>query len=262
MEPLGLGTMGIHESNTSSASTISFTSVRKGRLNSGGHFRFGGVGLLHGQVRKSIPNQPLISSYVLMTTGKTRVIIPVLLTLFVTSWLTASTDDTPHRSPCGRFQIVNVGNSATVHHHFELRRTDGRVLSSYRDPLGLQMPSFAHDITWSPDGEFVAVSVGTGKYLMDTLILCATSARVIRVETEDPDAQTRPVRWTRRGELVVETGGPYGGKVYEGDGWYFYRYRRTFVPRKGGTNAECVYKGPVVYPYRAQMRKEGFKPDR
>lgn len=44
--------------------------------------------------------------------------------------------------------------------------------------------------------------------------------------------------------------------MYESDEWHFYRYRRTFVPRKDGTRAECVYEGPVTYPYRAQMRKE------
>lgn len=68
----------------------------------------------------------------LMITVKSRLGILSLLILFLTAQLTASTDNTPHRSPCDKFQIVNMGGSATFDHHFELRRSDGTVLFSYR----------------------------------------------------------------------------------------------------------------------------------
>jgi hypothetical protein len=172
----------------------------------------------------------------------------------------ALTDATPHPSPDGKFLIANVGDTAEPTHHFELRRSDGFVLFSFKGSPGFDLPSFAEDISWSDGGEFVALSVSTGKYLQDTLIIATASGKAIKVQTHDSDYQTRPIRWTRRGELIVETKAPYGGKADDDLSWARYQYRRTFRIRGGGLRVERVYTGPIVFPYRAELLRDGYKP--
>jgi hypothetical protein len=181
--------------------------------------------------------------------------------LFASTGL-ASTDDAPHVSPCGRFRIANIGDTATMAHHFQLRRSDGPVIFEFKALSGFDLPSFAENIVWSHRGEFVALSVSTGKYLRDTLIIATGAGRAIRVPTDDWDYQTRPVRWTSLGELVVETKSPFGGKGDDGLSWDHYRYRRTLRIRDAGSCVECVYTGRKVYPYRAGLLREGYKPRR
>ena len=174
----------------------------------------------------------------------------------------ALTDSDPHKSPNGKFLIANVGDTATGTHYFELRHSDGSVLFSLQTLKDFEMPSFAEDIHWSESGEFVALSVSTGKYLHDTLVIATASGVPLKIPTDDSDYQTRPVRWTKRGELIVETKAPYGGKADDDHGWARYQFRRTFRIRANGAKAECVYTSPVVYPYRAELLREGYKPRR
>jgi hypothetical protein len=174
----------------------------------------------------------------------------------------AMTDATPHQSPDGHFLIVNVGDTAAPTHHFELRRSNGFVLFSFKGRADFDLPSFAEDIFWTDRGEFVALSVSTGKYLRDTLIIATASGKAIKVQNDDSDYQTRPIRWTRRGELILETKAPYGGKADDDLSWARYQYRRTFRLRGGGSRIECVYTGRTVYPYRAELLKDGYKPRR
>jgi hypothetical protein len=172
----------------------------------------------------------------------------------------AFTDAKPHISPDGRFMVVNVGNTAQYDHHFELRRSDGSVVFSLKNLPDFELSSFAEDILWSKDGEFVALSFSTGTYRQDTLVIATAMRKAVKVPDEDTPCQTRPIRWTPRGELVVETKAPYGGKSDDDLAWLRYHYRRTFRIRDGGSRVECVYRAPVVYPYRAQLLKEGYQP--
>ncbi len=188
--------------------------------------------------------------------------ISMLVTLLFSSAGFATTDATPHLSPDGKFLIANIGDTASPTHHFELRRSDGSVIFSLKALPGFDLPSFAEDIVWSGRGEFVALSVSTGKYLQDTLLIATASGKAIKVPTDDSDYQTRPIRWTQRGELIVETKAPFGGKANEDLGWARYQYRRTFRIRDGGARVDCVYKGSTVYPHRAELRRDGYKPRR
>jgi DNA-binding LytR/AlgR family response regulator len=175
----------------------------------------------------------------------------------------ALTDDTPHVSPCGKFMIVNIGDTATWEHHFELRRrSDSAVIFTFKERPGFDLPSFASNIIWSGRSEFVALKVSTAKEIRDTLVIATATGQAITILTSDPDYQTMPVRWTPRDELVVKTSATHGGKADEAHSWYFYRYCRTFRVRDGGGRVECVYTGPVVHPYRAQLLKEGYNPPR
>ena len=172
----------------------------------------------------------------------------------------AFTDAKPHMCPDGRFMVVNVGNTAQYDHHFELRRSDGSVVFSPKNLPDFELSSFAEDILWSKDGEFVALSVSTGKYRQDTLVIATATGKALKIPDEDTPCQTRPIRWTPRDELVVETKAPYGGKSDDDLAWLRYHFRRTFRIRDGGVRVECVYRTPLVYPYRAQLLKEGYKP--
>lgn len=189
-----------------------------------------------------------------------RLVISILIIQLFASAGLAITDATPHASPDGKLRIANIGDTANPTHHFELRRSDGSVIFSFQAHPGFDLPSFAEDIAWSARGEFVAVSVATGKYRRDTLVIATTSGKVVHVPVNDSDARTRPVRWTRRGELIVETKAPYGGKADVDLAWARYQYRRTFRFRDGGLRGECVYTGPAVYPYRAELLRDGYKP--
>lgn len=186
--------------------------------------------------------------------------ISILITQLFASAGFAITDAMPHASPDGKLLIANIGDTANPTHHFELRRSDGSVIFSFEAHPGFDLPSFAKDIVWSDRGEFVALSVATGKYLRDTLVIATTSGKVVQLPGNDPDSQTRPVRWTRRGELIVETKAPYGGKADDNLSWARYQYRRTFRIRDGGSRVECVYTGPVVYTYRTELLRDGYKP--
>lgn len=170
------------------------------------------------------------------------------------------TDAKPHISPDSRFMIVNVGDTAELQHHFELRRSDGSVVFTFEKLPAFDLPSFAEDIRWSRDCGFVALSVETGKYLQDTLVIATATGRALKVPTDDEDYQTRPIRWTQVGELVVETKAPFGGPADEDLSWSRYHYRRTFRVRDVGSRVECVYRTSLVYPYRAQLLKDGYKP--
>ena len=172
----------------------------------------------------------------------------------------AFTDAKPHMCPDGRFMVVNVGDTAQYEHHFELRAANGSVVFTFKNLPGFDLSSFAEDILWSKDGGFVALSVSTGKYLRDTLVITTATGQMQRVPANDDDYQTRPVRWTRLGELVVETKAPFGGKADDDLSWLRYHYRRTFRIRDDGNRVECVYRSSIVYPYRAQLLKEGYKP--
>lgn len=189
-------------------------------------------------------------------------LILVFLNLTFALGAVALTDSVPHESPDGKFLIANVGDTATGTHFFELRRSDGSVIVSLKALKDFEMPSFAENIHWSEGGEFVALSISTGKYLQDTLVIATASGTVLKLPTDDSDYQTRPVRWTRRGELVVETTAPHGGKADDDLSWASYQFRRTFRIRASGTKAECVYTGPTVYPYRAELLRDGYKPRR
>lgn len=186
--------------------------------------------------------------------------IAMLMTPLLAGAGFASTDNGPHVSPCGKFLIANIGDTATMTHHFELRRAKGGVIFKFQELPGFDLPSFAEDIVWSEQAEFVALSISTGKYLRDTLIIATASGKMISVPTDDSDYQTRPVRWTPRGELVVETNAPLGGKADDDSSWASYRYRRTFRTRDGASRVECVYTGPTVYPYRTELLRDGYKP--
>lgn len=186
-------------------------------------------------------------------------LIPAFLNLIFAMGAMAFSDSAPHNSPDGRFFIANVGDTASGAHFFEFRRSDGSVITSLKALKDFETPSFAEDIHWSESGEFVALSVSTGKYLRDTLVIATASGAALKIPTNDTDHQTRPVRWTKRGELIVETKAPYGGKADDDNNWARYQYRRTFRIRAGGTKAECVYIGRTVYPYRPELLKNGFK---
>ncbi len=184
----------------------------------------------------------------------------LLLLVFTASSAFAFTDGKPHPSPDGRFMIVNVGDTAQYDHHFELRRSDGSVVFSVKSLPDFELSSFAEDILWSKEGEFVALSFSTGTYRQDTLVIATATGKAVKVPDEDTPCQTRPVRWTQLGELVVETKAPFGGKSDDDLAWLRYQYRRTFRIRDGGSRVECVYRTPLVYPYRAQLLKDGYKP--
>jgi hypothetical protein len=188
--------------------------------------------------------------------------ISMLVTQLLASVGFALTDVTAHVSPNGKFQIANLGDTGTLAHHFELRRSDGSVIFSFKALPGFDLPSFAEDIVWSARGKFVALSVSTGKYHQDTLLIATASGKAIKIPTDDSDYQTRPIRWTQRGELIVETKAPYGGKADEDLGWARYQYRRTFRIRESGARVDCVYKGSTVYPHRAELLRDGYKPRR
>ena len=172
----------------------------------------------------------------------------------------AFTDPKPHKSPDGRFMIINVGDTAQYHHHFELRAADGFVVFTLKNLPEFELSSFAEDILWSKDSRFVALSFSTGTYRQDTLVISTATGKALKIPDEDTPGQTRPIRWTRLGELVVETKAPFGGKADDDLSWLRYHYRRTFRVRDGGARVECVYRSPLVYPYRAQLLKEGYKP--
>jgi hypothetical protein len=184
----------------------------------------------------------------------------LLASLLCTTAVFAVTDTVPHASPDGKFLIVNIGDTAQPEYYFELRGSDGHVILSFKSLPDSDPTSFAEDITWSPRGDFVAVSISTGKYLRDTLVIATVSGAMIRVPTRDSDYQTRPVRWTRRGELIVETKASFGGKSDDANAWDSYQYRRTLRIRGGGNQVECVYTGSTIYPYRAEPIRNGYKP--
>lgn len=196
----------------------------------------------------------------MMISRSSDLLCVLLLLAILASRTFAFTDPKPHKSPDGRFMIINVGDTAQHDHHFELRAADGLVVFTLKGFSGFDVPSFAEDILWSKDGKFVAVSISTGKYLEDTLVIATATGRALNISTEDEDYQTRPIRWTRLGELVVETKAPFGGKADDDLSWLRYHYRRTFRVRDGGAHVECVYRSPLVYPYRAQLLKEGYQP--
>jgi hypothetical protein len=166
-------------------------------------------------------------------------------------------DPTPHASPDGRFVIINIGDTTEIDHSFELRRADGTVLYAFKGELS----SFAENITWSPDSGSVALRICSGKYLRDTVLINCTTGKALTVPTTDPDAQTTPIRWTKRGELIVETAAPYGGRADDDLAWAHYQYRRTFRVRDSVSRLDCVFEGATVYPSRAVLRKQGYKPN-
>lgn len=180
-----------------------------------------------------------------------------VLTLVFTAG--AQTDSATNKSPDGRFLIVNVGVPSDGTESFDLRRVDGTVVFSLKKLPRFTMPSSAEDIRWSADGKLVAVSVATGKYLRDTLVISTASGIAIEVPTQDSDYQTRPVRWAKGGQLIVETRAEYGGKADPEMAWHHRQYRRTFLVPGNGVKVECVHTGPTVYPYRAELLREGFK---
>lgn len=150
-----------------------------------------------------------------------------VLTLVFTAG--AQTDSATNKSPDGRFLIVNVGVPSDGTESFDLRRVDGTVVFSLKKLPRFTMPSSAEDIRWSADGKLVAVSVATGKYLRDTLVISTASGIAIEVPTQDSDYQTRPVRWAKGGQLIVETRAEYGGKADPEMAWHHRQYRRTFL---------------------------------
>jgi hypothetical protein len=193
-------------------------------------------------------------------TPRSKGLLYILLWLLIASVGFGFTNAKPHPSPDGRFMIVNVGDTAQYEHHFELRRSDGSVVFSVKNLADFELPSFAEDILWSKDAEFVALSFSTGKYRQDTLVIATATGKAVQVPDEDLPCQTRPVRWTQLGELVVETKAPFGGKSDDDLLWLSYQYRRTVRIRDGGSRIECVYRTSLVYPYRAQLLKDGYKP--
>lgn len=182
--------------------------------------------------------------------------------LLLGSVASASKDSTPHRSPNGGFVIINTGDTAKADHSFELRRADGTVLYTYKvDERGDGLPSFAENIVWSPNNDFVALKVQTARYIQHTLVIHCATGKVLMVPTQDPDAQTTPIRWTKRGELIVETAGSFGAKPDDDIAWDQYQYRRTFRLRDSASRLDCVFKGAEVFPNRAGLRKQGYKPN-
>lgn len=192
-----------------------------------------------------------------MISRATKLLITAACFALMVSAAPAGTDPTPHPSPNGRFVIVSTRDTAKNDFSFELRRSDGEVRYEYK---GGYLLSYASHVLWSPKNDFVALRVQTGKYIKDTLVIDCATGKALMV-SNDPDAQTTPIRWTKRGELVVETEGSFGGKADADMVWAHYRYRRTLRLRDSGSRFECVFNGAIVYPGRAQLLEDGYRPN-
>jgi hypothetical protein len=126
----------------------------------------------------------------------------------------AETDAQLHSSPNGTYRVVNVGDTASPDHFFQIVARDGAVLLSSADSALLESGSFATAILWTPDSRLVAFSVRTsGPYVRDTFVFSPEEKSLIRIPTEDDDHQSAPVRWTDSKTLVVATRSPIGGKA-------------------------------------------------
>ncbi len=178
-----------------------------------------------------------------------RSLVATLLFAVTASCAFGDTDLTPHLSPDGRYAIYNVGDTADVSHHFEIRHRTGEVLftSGAQDHLQGWTPTFAEDIRWSPDGRFVLLRYRDGKY--DATALYALTERKLLDLSHVTDGWTVPVRWAGARSFVVEESGPHGGRALGGG----YRRRVTYRIRPYPLHLECVHTGPTttepVVPY-------------
>ena len=149
----------------------------------------------------------------------------------------------PQPSPDGRHLIFNIGDTATGEIHFEIRTRQGKVLLNSKDKEKNGWPStYATEIAWSKDSQFVLFRYNFGKYY-GTALYSVPDQKLIDF-SHIIDGWTVPVRWVSSRTFVIEHAGPRGGSSgVEYDEYYF---RQTYRIRKEPFRVECVYTGPVV----------------
>lgn len=176
----------------------------------------------------------------------------LLLTLLLPSTLLAEVPAVPDStSPDGKVMIKNIGDSSAPFHHFQIVSSTGEVLLSSGKHPTLMPGYFAEDIIWSPDGSYVAFSVLTsGPYVHDTFVYVVNTRQLHVLPTDDPDHQTRPIRWHNKQTLIIETSGSWGGKATKESTDAFYKYRRTIRLSGKPLHLDTLYISPVTYLYR------------
>ena len=153
----------------------------------------------------------------------------------------AGTDDQVHVSPDGRFAIYNLGDTAQQDQYFEIRAKDGTVLSSTKDDTGERwLPSFATDIMWSSNHQFVLFCYEHGKYKCTGIY--SFPARKFLSLDHILDGYTLPIRWRGPRTFIVENSSPRGGHAYRSPD----HYRQTFRVRTQPFRLDCIYTAPTI----------------
>jgi hypothetical protein len=156
----------------------------------------------------------------------------------------AVTDDTPHRSPNGAFAIHNIGDIAQRNHYFEIKTKEGAVLLSSNSDTwrrtGTDVPTYADDILWSSDSQFVLFSFNDSKQ-KGACVYSLPARKILSVFRVD-DGYTVPIRWVSARTFIIKDSTPMGGKALGG----VHISRKTYRIRFEPLTLECVYTSPTI----------------
>jgi len=170
----------------------------------------------------------------------------LLIMLLAARSLSAAEYDEPiegGRSPDRQMEVVNIHNGEGG--YFVIRNQRGETVFSEKSLREeFEFAHFAWDVLWHPDSGLVAISFGTTKFCVETVVFYRDGQQLTRVPIPDYDrpnvennlddnTHRRPHRWRKNGDLVLDITTGYHTKSDGGITGYYAIVRFAGHPPKG-----------------------------